>query len=182
MVICVFGSASDEIADLYKERTQALCSAAARRGHSLVYGAGAAGLMGAAARGFAAEGGRVLGVIPEFFKEERIEEINFDCDEIIYTASMQERKRIMEEKADAFLVTPGGVGTFEEFLEVLTLKQLDRHKKPIALYNIDGYYNPLIVALERGIERGFIHDTLHARFRVFTEDGPLLDYLEAPQE
>ena len=80
--------------------------------------------MGAAARGMKAGGGKITGVIPNFFREETIEEIYSECDEIIFTDTMQERKKTMEDRADAFIVVPGGIGTFEEMFEVLTLKQL----------------------------------------------------------
>ena len=86
-----------------------------------MYGAGATGMMGAVSRGVEEKGGTVTGVVPEFFTNEEV--LNLDCTELIRTKTMRERKQIMEERSDAFIVTPGGIGTFEEFLEILTLKQ-----------------------------------------------------------
>ena len=93
------------------------------------------GLMGAAARGVKSGGGYILGVIPKFFDEERVEAICDFCDELIQPDTMRQRKQLMEDNADAFIIVPGGIGTYEEFFEILTLKQLCRHNKPIALYN-----------------------------------------------
>ncbi len=122
MKICIFGAASAHIDDNYIKAVERLGKSLALRGHSLVFGAGGTGLMGAAARGFKRGGGFVHGVIPEFFREEKVELIYEDCDKITYTETMAERKFIMEDEADAFIITPGGIGTFEEFFEVLTLK------------------------------------------------------------
>ncbi|MBO5784143.1 MAG: TIGR00730 family Rossman fold protein, partial [Clostridia bacterium] len=124
MKCCIFGAASPLIDQKYIEKTEDLGRFLAKNGHSLVFGAGANGLMGAAARGFSEEKGEIVGVIPHFFRDENIEEIFEDCTEIVYTETMQERKFTMEELADCFIIVPGGIGTFEVFFEVLTLKQL----------------------------------------------------------
>ena len=151
----------------------------AKRGHNMVYGAGGAGLMGAAARGFKAGGGKVTGVLPAFFLHEVEATLFPDCDEMIYTETMAERKAIMEEKADAFLTVPGGIGTLEEFLEVLTLRQLDRHDKALVLFNVNGYFDELKAMLDRAVEEGF----LKARcldYLLITEDAEeAASYLEA---
>ncbi len=156
MNICVFGAASQAIDESYIELVTALGMRLAKDGHNLVFGAGGTGLMGAAVRGIQKGGGKAIGVIPEFFKEELIEAVHLECDEIIYTDSMRERKRIMEDMADAFIIVPGGMGTLEEFFEVLTLKQLCRHNKPIALYNINGYYDKLQELLMHCASEGFM--------------------------
>ena len=140
MNICVFGAASDRIDASYIAAVEALGQEMARRGHALVFGAGANGLMGAAARGVHQGGGTIYGVIPSFFRDEKIEAIFENCTELIFTETMAERKSKMEDLADAFLIVPGGIGTFEEFFQVLTLKQLGRHTKPIAIFDINGYY------------------------------------------
>ena len=137
MKICIFGAASAHIDDIYIKKVEELGELLAKRGHSLVFGAGATGLMGAAARGFKRGGGFIHGVIPKFFREESVELIYEDCDKITYTETMSERKKTMEDECDAFIVTPGGIGTFEEFFEVLTLKQLGRHQKAIVIYDIE---------------------------------------------
>ena len=120
MKICVFGAASAHIDDIYVKKIEELGEMLAKRGHSLVFGAGATGLMGAAARGFKRGGGYIHGIIPEFFREEGVEIIYDDCDKMTYTKTMSERKQKMEDDCDAFIIAPGGIGTFEEFFEVLT--------------------------------------------------------------
>ena len=112
MKICIFGASSADIDGIYIKEVEALAEKMARRGHSLVFGAGATGVMGAAARGTRAGGGFIHGVIPEFFREERVEKIFADCDELTYTKTMAERKTIMEDDCDAFIIAPGGIGTF----------------------------------------------------------------------
>ena len=143
MRICVFGAASPTIDPEYIQKVELLGEEMAKRGHSLVFGAGGNGLMGAAARGVHKGGGYVLGVIPKFFEEEGVEAIYDKCDKLIFTETMRQRKQTMEDNADAFIVAPGGIGTFEEHFEILTSKQLCRHNKPIVLYNVKGYYNEL---------------------------------------
>ena len=104
------------------------------RGHSLVYGGGAKGLMGAAARGVKRQGGHILGIAPSFFNVDG--ELFEDCDEFLYPDTMRERKKLLEEKSDAFVILPGGIGTCNEFFETLVLRSLGRLAKPIALFNI----------------------------------------------
>ena len=141
MKICVFGAASPTIDKEYIQQVEILGEELAKRGHSLVFGGGGNGLMGAVARGVRAQNGYILGVVPEFFEDEDIEKLYHDCDERIETKTMRERKQTMEDNADAFIIVPGGIGTFEEFFEILTLKQLCRHTKPIAIYNVLNYYD-----------------------------------------
>jgi len=141
--ICVYCSSSDDIADRYPPVAEALGAALADRGHRLIYGGGSVGLMGVLARAVHADGGKVTGVIPEKLKAR--EGIAYDfADEMIVTDTMAERKEVMYTRADAFIVLPGGYGTLEEFLEVLTLRQLGYHNRPIALVNTDGFYDPLL--------------------------------------
>lgn len=132
MKICVFGASSSTIDKSYVSQVEELGRKIADRGHGLVYGAGASGLMGAVARGVYEKKGEIVGVVPNFFDDEDMGvdgRIFQDCTELIRTDTMRERKRIMEERADAFVIVPGGIGTFEEFFEVFTLKQLERHKQ-----------------------------------------------------
>ncbi|MCD7796915.1 MAG: TIGR00730 family Rossman fold protein [Clostridiales bacterium] len=178
MKLCIFGAASNEIDGKYISAVESLGESLAKRGHELVFGAGRNGLMGAAARGFTKQNGKITGVIPEFFKEAGIEAIYEKCDELIYTDSMRVRKAEMEERADAFIIVPGGIGTFEELFEVLTLKQLGRHAKPIAIYNIDGYYNALEALLKHSIEEGFVSENCNYLYRYFTDETELINYIE----
>ena len=142
MNITLYGSASDRIDSAYIEGVEALGRAIAKRGHTMVFGAGSTGLMGAAARGMHAARGHIIGVTPHFMHT--LEPISTLCTELIATETMAERKTIMEEKADAFIITPGGLGTLDEFFQILTLKILGRHDKPIVLYNINGYWDSLL--------------------------------------
>lgn len=180
MRICVFGAASPTIDKEYIETVEKMGKEMAERGHSLVFGGGANGLMGAAARGVRDGGGHILGVIPKFFEEEDVEEVCDFCTEMICPDTMRQRKQIMEDNADAFIITPGGIGTFEEFFEILTSKQLCRHNKPIAVYNVKGYYNELYHAMEMAIEKNFIRGNCRDLY-LFTDDkDEMFRYLEAP--
>lgn len=178
MVICVFGAAAPNIDEIYIKKVEQLGEEMANRGHDLIFGAGTHGLMGAAARGFKKGGGKITGVIPNFFKEETIEVIYTECDEIIYTQTMRERKQTMEDGCDAFVIVPGGIGTFEEFYEVLTLKQLGRHSKPIAIYNIDGFYDDMMNAMEKAAQKGFIRESCRQIYYCSDNLEDIIDYVE----
>ncbi len=178
MKICVFGAASNEIDNSYIAEVEKLGEAMAKRGHSLVFGAGGHGLMGAAARGVRKGGGDVFGVIPHFFRDENIEEIFGDCTELIFTETMAERKTKMEDLCDAFIVVPGGIGTFEEFFQVLTLKQLGRHSKAIVLYDINGYYKNLEAFLQLSVDERFIRDGCKNLYEYCDTPDGVLDFLE----
>lgn len=175
MNICVFGAASDKLDAAYFTLAENLGRAMARRGHRLVFGGGATGLMGAAARGLLAEGGSYTGVAPRFFD---IPGVLVEQGEMIFTETMAERKTIMRDNADAFIVLPGGIGTFEEFLETLTLRQLGRHEKPIALLETLGYYEPMEAMLQHTVGSGFMGEECLRMYRLFDKVEPCLDYLE----
>lgn len=181
MRICLYGAASFSIDNKYIEKVEELGLQMTKRGHSLVFGGGANGLMGAAARGVKKGNGYILGVIPTFFDDEKIEGVYTECDKLIETKTMRERKQIMEDNADAFIVTPGGVGTFEEFFEILTSKQLCRHNKPIVLYNIDDYYSELAVMMKTAVEKKFIRRDCLNLYKVTDNLEELFSYLEGPQ-
>lgn len=182
MRICVYGAASPIIDPEYMVLVEQMGKEMVNRGHSLVFGGGCNGLMGAAARGVRSAGGHILGVIPKFFDEENVEAICDFCDELIQPNTMRERKQIMEANADAFIVVPGGIGTFEEFFEILTLKQLCRHNKPIAIYNLKGYYDDINHAMEQAMKKNFIRDNCKELY--FTTDNlsELFAYIENPAE
>lgn len=180
MKICVFGAASKTIDEKYIKPVENLGEYLAKHGHSLVFGAGSTGEMGAVSRGFKKGGGTIHGVVPGFFKNDLYEFVNWNCDELTVTKTMRERKGIMENLADAFIITPGGCGTFEELFEVLTLKQLGQHRKPIAIYNIDGYYDLLVGTLKYSIETEFVKPNCERLYRVFDENefDKMIDYIE----
>ena len=178
MKICIFGASSAHIDGVYVQKTEELAKKMALRGHSLVFGAGATGLMGAAARGTKCGGGFIHGVIPEFFREEGVEKIYNGCDELTYTATMAERKSRMEDEAEAFIIAPGGIGTLEEFYEVLTLKQLGRHSKAIAVFNPFGYYDKLLEMLKHCVHEDFMVSASLDLIKIFEDPDELLDYIE----
>lgn len=180
MNICLYGSSSTELDKEYYEGVEALGREMARRGHTLIFGGGKQGLMGACVRGVTEEGGHSIGVAPRFFD---IPGILFeDCDEFIFTDTMRERKKIMEERAEAFLVVPGGIGTYEEFFETFTLKQLGQLNKPIAILNIRHYYDNLIELLEKTAEEGFMKEEYNKAYGVFDKAEDVLHYLETVEE
>ena len=176
MNICVFGAASDRLDTAYFTLAEELGRVMARRGHRLIFGGGATGLMGAMARGLLAGGGRFTGVAPRFFD---IPGILMEEGEMIFTDTMAERKTIMRDMADAFIALPGGIGTYEEFLETLTLKQLGRHEKPIALLEILGYYEPMDTMLRHTVQSGFMGEHCLSMYRLFDDVETCLNALEA---
>ena len=176
MTICVYGASSYLIDKKYIEATEELGRKMVDRGHSLVYGAGAQGLMGAVARGVYEKGGNITGVVPSFFNVDGV--LFENCTELIYTETMRQRKQIMEDKADCFIMTPGGIGTFEEFFEILTLKQLARHKKAIAVYNIGGYYDSMENMMQNAIDGKFMKEECKELYKFFDDADAMLDYLE----
>ena len=142
MKICVYGASSNDIDAKYISAGEDFGRAMANAGHGMVFGGGANGMMGAAARGMTSCGGEIIGVVPKFFD---VDGMLYDkCTEMIYTDTMRERKQIMEEKSDAFVMLPGGIGTFDEFFEILTLRQVGRHAKAIGVLNVSGYYDDIL--------------------------------------
>lgn len=158
MNICIYGAASDSIHPSYKKEAWELGAEIGRAGFGIVFGAGATGLMGAAARGFrsASPKGELIGIAPRFFDRPGV--LYEDCSRLIYTDTVRERKQLMEETSDIFLALPGGIGTFEEFFEILTLKQLGRHDKPVILYNMNGYYDHILSQLKRAVDEAFMYN------------------------
>ena len=127
-------------------------------GLRLIYGGGGAGLMGAVARGCAEAGGKVTGIIPRFLmSKERSENDLADLDELVLTDDMHERKHAMFERSDAFVALPGGIGTLEELIEVMTWAQLARHDKPIVIADLGGFWGPLLTLLDHMRGEGFVH-------------------------
>lgn len=178
MKICVYGAASSLIDKSYIETGEELGRKMAKRGHELVFGGGNNGMMGAVARGVAQEKGEILGIIPKFF-EEAGAEISFeDCTEYIYTDTMGQRKELLEDKSNAFIIAPGGIGTFDEFFQALTLKQLGRHNKPMVVFNINGFYDELDRIMDKAIEQEFITHDCKELYAVYNDIDEMLDYIE----
>jgi uncharacterized protein (TIGR00730 family) len=178
--ICVYGSSSPELDEVFYEEAFKLGREMALRGHSLIFGGGERGLMGACVRGLESEGGKALGVAPRFFDRPGI--LHQECDRFIFTDDMSERKNIMEREADAFIAVPGGLGTFEELLQALTLNQLSQMDKPVAILNTDGYYDALTALIDQAIDRKFAGGSVREIFGVFGDTEGLLNYLEAKYE
>ncbi|HEX8915498.1 MAG TPA: TIGR00730 family Rossman fold protein [Humisphaera sp.] len=152
--VTVYLSSSRDLAPAYVDAATALGTALARQGWALVYGGNSIGLMHTLAEAARAAGGRVVGITPRLFVDENCADTT--ADELIVTDDMRTRKRLLEERGDALIAMPGGLGTFEELFEVLVGRVLRYHDKPIVLLNVAGYYDPLIAMIEHGIEQRFI--------------------------
>lgn len=178
--ICVFCSASDAVEPIFFDTANELGAAIARRGDRLVYGGSSVGLMGRLAQAVQAGGGYVTGVIPEV--------INAagrgypGCNEFLITPDLRQRKAVMETRADAFIAMPGGFGTLEEIIEVLTLKQLRLHAKPIIFLNTAGFYDLLIALFEHYYTHRFAKTDSRALYHLAPDVAEAFTYLDSYQE
>ncbi len=152
--VCVYCGSSNGTRPVYMETAKAFGRALVANDLSLVYGGGRVGLMGAIADEVLFHGGRAIGVIPELLMSKEVGHTGLT--ELHVVADMHERKKKMADLSDAFVSMPGGVGTFEELFEVYTWAQLGYHQKPVALLNVDGYYDPLISMLQHTVAEGFM--------------------------
>lgn len=176
MRICVYGAASEDIDPGFILAAEELGRLIAKGGHTLVFGGGMTGLMGACARGVMSGNGKLIGIAPSFFDRPGV--LLKSCTEFIFTETMRERKQLMEDMADGFVVTPGGIGTFEEFIEILTLKQLGRHEKPIAMLNTMGYYDPMDGLLKNTVRKGFMKKECLELYSLHETPGEVMAFLE----
>ena len=150
MKICIYGASSNAINKKYIEAVEDLGEKLAKRGHSLVFGGGAGGLMGAAARGFKKGGCKeIISIAPRFFSVDG--KLFEGATKEYFPETMRERKMMLQEMADVIVVVPGGIGTLDEFFEIITLKSLGRVSAPIVVYNLFGFYNPLLNALKPNV-------------------------------
>ncbi len=154
--VCVYCGSKPGVSPDYALMARDVGHWIGQHGGQLVYGGGKNGLMGVVAAATQEAGGRVVGVIPKALVEK--EWANHDCTDLHIVDTMHERKRLMAEHADAFLALPGGIGTFEEFFEVWTWRQLGYHDKPVGLLNMGGYYDPLVSFLHSTVKQGFMGD------------------------
>src|SRR4051794_37783216 len=176
-LLCVYCSSSDRLDAKYYAMATELGRELVARGWGLVYGGGKTGLMGAVARAVKAEGGRVVGVIPEFMKAR---ELAFDdADELVTVITMRERKLLMETRADAFVALPGGFGTLEEILEILTLRQLNVVKMPCVFLNQEGFYDDLIRLFEKMLADRFFKPSNFDLFNVVKTVPEIFARIEA---
>lgn len=162
-LLCVYCASSDRLDPKYYAVAAHLGREMVARGWGLVYGGGKTGMMGAVARAVKESGGRVVGVIPEFMKAREL--AYTEADELVTVITMRERKLLMETRADAFVAMPGGWGTLEEILEILTLRQLDVVKKPCVFLNQDGFYDDLLRLFDRMLAENFFKPSNLELFR-----------------
>ena len=168
--ITVYGASSSKIDSKYIVAAQKLGELMAEKGLTCINGAGQNGVMGAVSKSMLAHGGKVIGIIPQFMIDEGW--LNTTLSDVIVTPDMHQRKQLMAEKSDACIALPGGIGTMEELLEIMTWKQLGLYKKPIIVLNTDGYYDFLLQMLEKSREENFIHHRHQAMW----------DFVESPEE
>jgi uncharacterized protein (TIGR00730 family) len=175
MNVCVFCASSDRVADVFFDAAGELGRALAHGGHTLVYGGGDIGLMGCLARANHDAGGKIIGVIPQFMVDK---ELAYEpADELIITEDMRERKSIMDQRADAFIALPGGFGTLEELIEIVTLRQLRVHDKPIALINTAGFYDSLIAVFEQYITLAFAKERHRSAYHLAADVAAAMKHI-----
>jgi uncharacterized protein (TIGR00730 family) len=177
MNITVFSSSSDAVDPLFFEVARELGETIAQRRCTLIYGGTNIGLMGALARSAREAGGKVIGVIPTYLADRGI--TYDDCHDLVITPDMRERKATMESRADAFIVLPGGFGTLEETVEIITLKQLQQHKKPIVILNAHGFYDPLHTLFEHFFEQHFAKPASRALYHFAPTVEDAFNYLDS---
>lgn len=177
MNICVYGASSEQIDKNFISESEHFGSVVTKAGYGIIFGAGKFGLMGAVARGATQAGNKnIIGVLPEFFKSSDV--IYDKCSELVFTKTMRERKKYMEDNSVAFVMLPGSIGTFDEFFEILTLKQLGQHKKPIAIYNIKNYFEPLLNMIKACIDKKFLSDDCYNLFSVCDTAEAVINAIE----
>ncbi|SHI54255.1 TIGR00730 family Rossman fold protein [Aureimonas altamirensis] len=178
--LCVYCGSSAGNAPHYLEAAYALGEAMGRSGIRLVYGGGTRGIMGAVSDGVIRAGGQVTGIIPRFLIDMEATERELKrLDELIVTEDMHERKHKMFERSDAFVALPGGIGTLEELVEIMTWGQLGRHRKPIVIANIGDFWRPLASLLDHMTAEGFIHTAHQVRPLVIDRVEDILPSIEA---
>ena len=179
MNICLFAASSNSLDKIYYDEAARLGAEIGKRGWTLIYGGSDRGLMKACAEAVLANGGKLTGIAPEFFTDFGV--LSNKCSEFIYTETMSERKQRMEDMADAFIVLPGGIGTFDEFFETLTLRQLGVHTKPIALVNTAGYYDLMVKMMEDSARRGFMSEKCLEIFSLCATPEEAAEYIEGAE-
>ena len=173
--LTVYCASSTQLEPAFHRAADLVGTGLASRGISLVYGGGCIGLMGEVATSAAKGGALVTGVITH--KLVKHEQANNKCDELIVVDTMQERRTIMMDRGEGYLILPGGVGTYEEFFEVLVGRQLGDHTKSIGIVNVNGYFDPLVDMLEHGIEHQFIRPALRKLLFIDPCPDAVLDYI-----
>ena len=173
--VCVYSASSTKIAPVYFAVAEELGRLLASQGINLINGAGSIGLMGATSNATLEAGGTVTGVIPRFMVEQNWHHTGLT--QLIETETMHERKQLMAELSDGVIALPGGCGTMEELLEIITWKQLGLYLKPIVILNIQGFYDPLLEMLERAVNGNFMRSEHRAIWQVATSAQEAIDLL-----
>ncbi|WP_407376602.1 TIGR00730 family Rossman fold protein [Methanobrevibacter sp.] len=174
MNICLYGSGSENIDKVYTDEAYKLGCRIAELDHTLVFGGGDTGMMGACARGVHDNGGKSLGIAPEWIGN--FEPLCESCSDFIYVDSMDERKNEFLNQSDAFIISPGGIGTLDEFFEIITLKKLKQHDKKIVVLNIDHFFNKMIEMIDEMNEKGFLYKQ-EELFKVCNTLDEIFEYL-----
>ncbi len=174
--VCIFAGSSDNAIEPYRDEVEKLTTYLIKRNLTIVYGAGKVGLMGVISRKANALGGNLVGIVPGHFNTE---ELVFEkCNSLIVTRDLQERKAVMASQADAFIVLPGGIGTLDEFAEVLAWKQARQHSKQIFLMNLNSFYEPLLILFNKMLEYNFILPHHLKLFDVFNSIDEFIEFAE----
>ncbi|MBP3790743.1 MAG: TIGR00730 family Rossman fold protein [Methanobrevibacter sp.] len=155
MNICLYGSGSRKIDSIYTDAAYELGCKIAENDHALVFGGGDTGMMGACAKGVHDNGGKSIGIAPEWIGN--FEPLCEECSKFIYVDSMDERKNKFLENSDAFIISPGGIGTLDEFFEIITLRKLKQHDKEIIIFNINHFYDTMIKMIDEMGDKGFLY-------------------------
>lgn len=175
--ICVYCASAIDVAQSYRDAAAELGRTLGSQGVDIVYGGGRNGLMGLVADAALAEGGRVIGIIPQSIAA--LEVGHLSLSELVTVETMHQRKLMMAERAGAFVVLPGGLGTLDEALEMLAWKQLGLHDKPIVILNVAGYWDPLLAMLARAVDEHFIYERQRALYRAVSEVAEVLPAIAA---
>ncbi|NBD39360.1 MAG: TIGR00730 family Rossman fold protein [Verrucomicrobia bacterium] len=175
MRICVFLSSSEAVPAEYRDLATRMGKGIGAKGHTLVYGGNGNGLMGALAEGTRSAGGRIIGIVPRMLHEMGMTWPH--CDELLITRDLRDRKARMDAEAEAFVALPGGLGTFEEILEVLNLKYLRYHRKPVIFLNKNGFYDPLFASFTRLYEERFTKRAIRQLYASLPEVEAVFRYL-----
>tara|TARA_R110000868_G_scaffold10226_3_gene50089 strand:+ start:7354 stop:7971 length:618 start_codon:yes stop_codon:yes gene_type:complete len=175
--VCVYCGSSDGADPTTLAAATRFGTLMAKADVGLVYGGASIGVMGALARAVMAGGGRTLGVIPEFLSKAEVKMTGLT--ELVVTQSMHERKQLMFERSDAFVALPGGIGTLEELVEMLTWAQLGRHNHPIIIANLGGFWDPLVTLLDHMIQQKFMHSNIRRFYGVVDKVEDILPRIEA---
>ena len=175
MNICLYASGSRNIDEIYTNEAYKLGCRLADDNYTLVFGGGDTGLMGACAKGVHDNAGKSIGISPEWIGN--FEPLCKKCSKFIYVNSMDERKREFLNKSDAFIIAPGGIGTLDEFFEIITLKKLKRHDKPIIIFNVNHFYDTMLKMIDEMDEKGFLYKQ-ESLFYIATNIDEIFEYLK----